>query len=204
MVGRGQNKETAVRKLINSTYVTLDGVIQDPQDWPSLGSFSERGDQIQTDLLLGCDLQIMGRRTYEAFAAAWPTRSGDPFSDRINTMPKYVFSSRVKDPTWENTTVIAGDPVKAIREIKEQDGRDIIHYGFGRLAHMLMAHGLLDELRLWLHPFFVGHGGADALIYSDGTHARLKLADSVTLESGIMILIYRAGEPAPGGGRGAA
>jgi dihydrofolate reductase len=81
-----------MRKLINSTYITLDGVIQDPQDWPSLGSSSERGDQIQTDLLLSCDLQIIGRKTYEAFAAAWPTRSGDPLSDRMNAMAKYVFS----------------------------------------------------------------------------------------------------------------
>src|SRR5215831_2285307 len=149
-----------MRKLINSTYITLDGVIQDPQDWPSLGSFSEQGDQIQTDLLLGCDLQIMGRKTYEGFAAAWPNRSGDPMSDRMNAMPKYVFSSQVTDPAWNNTTVIAGDPVKAVQEMKAQDGGNIIHYGFGHLAHTMLTHGLLDELRLWLHPFFVGHGGA--------------------------------------------
>jgi dihydrofolate reductase len=135
-----------MRELINSTYITLDGVIQNPQDWPSLGSFSERGDEIQTDLLLSCDLQIMGRKTYEAFAPAWPTRSGDPLSDRMNAMPKYVFSTRVTDPAWENTT----------------------------------------------HPFFVGHGGAEALVYSEGSKARLKLAESVTLESGIVILTYRA------------
>ena len=181
-----------MRKLINSTYVTLDGVIQDPQDWPSLSSSSGRGDQLQTDLLLSCDLQIMGRKTYEVFAAAWPTRSGDPLSDRMNAMPKYVFSSRVTDPGWQNTTVIAGDPVDAMREMKEQDGGNIIQYGFGHLAHTLMAHGLLDELRLWLHPFFVGHGGAQALIYSEGSTASFSLADSITLESGIVILIYRA------------
>ena len=181
-----------MRKLINSTYITLDGVIQDPQDWPSLGSFSQRGDQIQTELLLSCDLQIMGRKTYEGFAAAWPARSGDPMSDRMNAMPKYVFSSRVTNPEWTNTTAIAGDPVSAVREMKEQDGGNIIHYGFGHLAHTLMTHGLLDELRLWLHPFFVGNGGAQALIYSDGSQARLNLADSVTLESGIVILTYRA------------
>ena len=181
-----------MRKLINSTYITLDGVIQDPQDWPSLGSFSERGDQIQTELLASCDLQIMGRKTYDGFAAAWPNRSGDPMSDRMNTMPKFVFSSQVKDPAWENTTVIAGDPVKAVREMKAQDGGNIIHYGFGHLAHTMLTHGLLDELRLWLHPFFVGHGGPQALIYSEGSSARLKLAQSITLENGIVIHIYRA------------
>jgi dihydrofolate reductase len=110
----------------------------------------------------------------------------------MNAMPKCVFSSRVTDPAWENTTVIADDPVKAMQEMKDQDGGNIIHYGFGHLAHTLLTHGLLDELRLWLHPFFVGHGGADALIYSEGSTARLKLADSLTLESGIVILTYRA------------
>jgi dihydrofolate reductase len=180
-----------MRKLINSTYITLDGVIQDPQDWPSLGSFSQRGDQLQTDLLLSCDLQIMGRKTYDGFAMVWPHRSGDPFSDHINAMPKYVFSSQVKNPAWENTTVVATDPVQAVRELKEQDGRDIIHYGFGHLAHTLMMHGLLDELRLWVHPYFIGRGGAEALIYTDGSQATWKLADSTTLESGISILTYR-------------
>src|SRR5438874_6135626 len=160
------DEDIGMRELINSTYVTLDGVIQDPQDWPSLDSSSGRGDQIQADLLLSCELQIMGRKTYESFAAAWPTRSGDPVSDRINSMPKYVFSSKVTDPSWENTTVIADDPVEAVRELKEQGGGNIIHYGFGHLAHTLMANGLLDELRLWVHPIFLGQGGADALIYN--------------------------------------
>jgi dihydrofolate reductase len=181
-----------MRKLINATYITLDGVIQAPQDWPSLRSSSERGGQIQTDLLLGCDIQIMGRKTYESFATVWPTLSGNPLGDRMNTMPKYVFSAQVTDPAWENTTVISTDPIQAVREFKDQDGGDIIHYGFGHLAHTLMAHGLLDELRLWLHPFFVGHGGANALIYRDASRGRFSLVDSVTLESGIVILTYHA------------
>jgi dihydrofolate reductase len=179
-----------MRKLINSTYITLDGVIQDPQDWPSLGSSSGRGEQIQTDLLLSCDIQIMGRKTYEGFAMVWPTRGGNPMGDHINAMPKYVFSSQVTVPEWENTTVISTDPVQAVRELKAQVGGDIIHYGFGHLAHTLMAHGLLDELRLWLHPLFVGHGGAEALIYSDASEGRFSLGDSVTLDSGVVILTY--------------
>jgi dihydrofolate reductase len=181
-----------MRKLINSTYITLDGVIEDPQDWPSLGSFSQRGDQIQTDLLLNCDAQIMGRKTYEGFAMVWPTRGGNPYGDHINAMPKYVFSSQVSDPEWENTTVVGSDPVQFVADLKQQDGGDIIHYGFGHLAHMLMNAGLLDELRLWLHPFFVGAGGAQSLLYADDSEARFGLAGSVTLESGIVILTYTA------------
>lgn len=180
-----------MRKLINSTYVTLDGVIQDPQDWPSLGSFTEPGDQIQTELLLRCDAQLMGRKTYEGFATVWPGQAGNPFADHINAMPKYLFSSRISDPTWQNTTVVSTDPVQFVSDLKERDGGDIIHYGFGHLAHQLMAAGLLDELRLWLHPFFVGTGTADDLLYRAGSSATFALADSTTLPSGIVILTYR-------------
>jgi dihydrofolate reductase len=77
----------------------------------------------------------------------WPTRSGDPLSDRINTMPKYVVSSTLSQPEWNNTTVISGDPVPELRRLKGAPGQDIVQYGFGRLSHTLMEHGLLDELR---------------------------------------------------------
>src|SRR5688500_7515490 len=89
-----------MRKIINSTYITLDGVIEGPHLWPSLGRPSdERADRIQTDLLLACDALVMGRHTYDGFAAVWPTRSGDPASDHINTMPKYVVSTTLNTPT---------------------------------------------------------------------------------------------------------
>lgn len=179
-----------MRKLTNSTYITLDGVIQDPQDWPSLGSSGDRGQTIQTELLLSCELQIMGRRTYEGFASVWPGRSGDPYSDHINAMRKLVFSSRVTDPGWENTTVVADEPIETVRKIKAEDGGDIVQYGFGHLAHQLMAAGLIDELRLWVHPFFVGRGGADSLLYRDTAATSLTLAGTTTLDNGIVILTY--------------
>ena len=179
-----------MRKLTNSTYITLDGVIQDPQDWPSLGSGDDRGLTIQSELLLSCELQIMGRRTYEGFAAVWPGRSGDPYSDHINAMRKLVFSSQVADPDWENTIVTAEDPVETVRKIKAEDGGDIVQYGFGHLAHQLMAAGLIDELRLWVHPFFVGHGGPDALLYRDTATTSLTLGDTTALDNGIVILTY--------------
>jgi dihydrofolate reductase len=180
-----------MRRIINSTYISLDGVIQDPQDWPSSTVGDDRGGVIQTDLLLSCDTQIMGRKTYEGFAAVWPGRSGDPYSDHINAMRKLVFSSQVTDPQWHNTTVVGEEPVAAIRRLKEEPGADIVHYGFGHLAHALMAAGLLDELRLWVHPFFVGRGGPEDLIYRDAPLTRFELADTVALNSGIVVLTYR-------------
>lgn len=180
-----------MRRIINSTYVTLDGVIQNPQDWPSLGSFSDTGNQIQTELLQRCDSVLMGRRTYEGFAPVWSQRSGDPFSERINALPKYVFSKQLASPSWQNTIVIESNPIPAIRDLKNQPGGDIVQYGFGHLAHALMAAGQLDELRLWVHPFFVGTGTADDLLYQAGSSITFDLADMTRLDSGIVILTYR-------------
>jgi dihydrofolate reductase len=181
-----------MRKIVNSTYISLDGVIDAPHTWPPTGPDDETAVTIQTDLLLACDAVLMGRRTYDAFAPVWPTRSGDPYSDRINSMRKYVVSSTLNDPEWHNTTVISGDPIEEIRRLKEQPGQDIVQYGFGRLSHALMEHGLLDELRLWIHPLFVGTGGPDALIYRDGRTTTLQLRDSTPLKSGTVILTYAA------------
>jgi dihydrofolate reductase len=181
-----------MRRIINSTYISLDGVIENPQDWPS-GRHEDdgRGGRIQTDLLLGCDAVLMGRRTYDAFAMVWPTRSGDPYSDHINTMEKWVVSGTLSEPQWANTTVIAGDPVDEIRRRKEQPGADIVQYGFGPLAYALMEHGLIDELRLWVHPFLLGTGAADDLLFRPGRAGDLDLADVTALASGIVVLTYR-------------
>jgi dihydrofolate reductase len=92
-----------MRKIINSTYISLDGVIEGPHLWPSVGARGSKGDEIQDALLLSCDALIMGRRTYEVFAPVWPNRSGDPASDHINSMAKYVVSSTLKNPEWSNT-----------------------------------------------------------------------------------------------------
>ncbi|HTE61642.1 MAG TPA: dihydrofolate reductase family protein, partial [Solirubrobacteraceae bacterium] len=133
-------------KIINSTYVTLDGVVEGPHLWPSLGRpRDERWGQIATELLLSCDAMLMGRRTYEGFAPVWPTRSGDPYSDRINTMSKYVVSTTLKDPEWANTQVIDGDVAGSIRRLKESSANDIVQYGFGPVARLMLDHDLLDE-----------------------------------------------------------
>ena len=181
-----------MRRIINSTYITLDGVIESPQDWPSLGSFSDQGNQIQSDLLEQCDAVLMGRHTYDGFAPVWSAREGDPASDRMNAITKYVVSTTLTDPDWNNTTVIDHDPVETIRGLTQQPGSDIVQYGFGRLAHELMTAGLLDELRLWVHPFFLGTGTADDLLYRAGSSGRFELTDSARLDSGIVILTYRS------------
>jgi dihydrofolate reductase len=113
----------------------------------------------------------------------------------MNALPKYVVSTTLTDPTWNNTRVVDGDPVKAVRDLKEQPGMDILQYGFGRLSHALMAAGLLDELRLWVHPFFVGTGSADELLYRAGSTGRFDLVDTTTLDSGVVILTYRSSTP---------
>ena len=181
-----------MRRIINSTYISLDGVIQDPQDWPGNGTEDDgTGGKVQMDLLSGCDAVLMGGRTYPGFAPAWMARSGDPFSDRINAMAKYVVSSTLTDPEWNNTTVISRDPIDAIRRLKEQPGQDIVQYGFGQLSYALLEHGLLDELRLWVHPLFFGQATADSLLFRPAATAQLELAGTLALNTGIVILTYR-------------
>ena len=181
-----------MRRIINSTYISLDGVIQDPQDWPDNGIEPDgTGLNAQTDLLRACDAVLMGSRTYSGFAPAWMARSGDPYSDRINSMTKYVVSSTLRDPEWNNTTVISGDPIAEIRRLKEQPGQDIVQYGFGPLSYALLEHGLLDELRLWVHPLFVGQATPADLLFRPSAAAQFELAGTLALNNGIVVLTYR-------------
>ena len=181
-----------MRRIINSTYISLDGVIQDPQDWPENGIESDgTGLKVQTDLLFGCDALLMGGRTYPPFAAAWMARSGDPFSDRMNSMAKYVVSSTLTDPEWNNTTVIRGDAIAEIRRLKDRPGLDIVQYGFGQLSFALLELGLLDEVRLWVHPLFVGCASPDDLMFRPSATVQLELTDSLALNTGTVILSYR-------------
>jgi dihydrofolate reductase len=180
-----------MRKIINSTYISLDGAIENPQDWPSSTHQDDgTGGALQTDLLFACDAVLMGRRTYDGFAPVWSGRSGDPYTDRINSMQKYVVSSTLHDPEWTNTTIIDGDPIVEIKRLKNQPGQDIVQYGFGELSYALMANGLLDELRLWVHPFFVGHGGPDDLMFRECALTTFDLIGAQTLTSGIVVLSY--------------
>jgi len=177
-----------MRRIINSTYITLDGVVEAPHLWPSLGRGSDpRADDIQGELLFACDAMLMGRHTYEGFAPAWSARSGDPLSDQFNTMPKYVVSTTLTNPEWNNTTVISADEIE---RLKAADGKPIVQYGFGPVTRLLLQRGLLDELRLWFHPLILGRGEPRDLLFGAVPTTAWRLVDSTALSNGIVILAY--------------
>jgi dihydrofolate reductase len=182
-----------MRQLINSTYITLDGVIEAPHLWPALkGGNSDEGEAIQTELLEACDIVLMGRRTYDVFAPAWTSRGGDPYSDRINAMRKVVVSTTLTDPQWNNTEVLAGDVAERVGELKNDPGGDIVQYGFGDVSRLLLEHGLFDRLVLWIHPQLVGPSETTDLLYRAGTAATFDLVDSRALSNGIIMATYAA------------
>ena len=171
-----------MRKLVGSTFITLDGVISDPHHWGP--PYWDAGHMAYTAKLLEpADALLVGRKTYEGFAEAWPSRSGDPYTDKINAMPKHVASRTLTETTW-NASVIEGDLVEGVRALKEQDGGDILKYGTGEVDAALLEAGLLDELHLWVFPVVAG-GGDRLLDGIDTTH--LKLVDTSAFSSGIVV-----------------
>ena len=179
---------TKPHALITNTNVAVTQVVRMIKEKIVI---SDQGNQVQFELLERCDAVLMGRHTYDGFAPVWSAQSGDPFSDRMNTIPKYVVSTTLSEPAWQNTIVVDHDPIETIRDLKQQPGADIVQYGFGRLAHELMAEGLLDELRLWVHPLFVGRATADDLMFRPTATAQMELASTLALNTGIVILTYR-------------
>lgn len=174
-----------MRKIVNSTYVTLDGVVSDPHLW-SLDYFDEAAGAFALDQLRASDALLMGRGTYEGFAEAWPARSGDEFSDTMNKMAKYVASSTLTSPEWNNTTVLTGDLPGAVRELKQAPGADILMYGYGPVARTLVAHGLLDELRLWIHPVLRGAGEQ---LFGEGVTGVFGKVETRAFASGTVVLV---------------
>jgi dihydrofolate reductase len=179
-----------MRKVINSTYVSLDGVVSNPQEW----TFQFRDDtanQFAFEQLMASDALLMGRRTYEAFAAVWPTMKDEAgFATKMNSMPKHVASRTLKETTW-NATVIQGDLAEAVDRLKREPGQDILQYGYGPVTGTLIEHGLLDELRLWLHPILVGRGAVDDLLIGPRATTTLELVDLKRYDSGLLILSYQ-------------
>ena len=130
---------------------------------------------------------LMGRQSYEFFAAAFPHQSGD-YGARINAIHKYVFSNSLKEAKWSNSSIIRGDAVTAVRTLQQQVGKDLVIYGHGLLSQALLQHRLVSELKLWIHPLFVGSG---VRLFREGTSSRLKLVTSRTLGTGVIVASYQ-------------
>ncbi|MDA0160392.1 dihydrofolate reductase family protein [Solirubrobacter ginsenosidimutans] len=180
------NTHTNPRKLVESTFVTLDGVISNPQVWGGPKYWDEEYMRYAGDMLFAADTLLLGRETYEGFAAVWPTRPSDPYTDRINALPKHVASRTLGQTTW-NASVIEGDVAEYVAELKQQPGADILKFGTGELDRTLLEHGLIDELHLWVFPVIAG-AGERLLEGIDTTH--LTLQRTTTFASGIVIHVY--------------
>jgi dihydrofolate reductase len=174
-----------MRKLVESTFMSLDGVISNPQEW-SPPYWDDEHTAYASGLLYSSDAMLLGRKTYEGFAQAWPERAGsNDFADRFNGLPKYV-ASRTLPPgeaEW-NATVLDGDVAAAVRSLKEQPGENIVKYGTGEFSKTLLENKLVDEYHFWVFPEVVGSG--DRLL--DGFRATLKLVDTTRFKSGIVVL----------------
>ncbi|MER5643518.1 dihydrofolate reductase family protein [Streptosporangium sp. NPDC002524] len=178
-----------MRKIIASTYATLDGFIDNPHEWSMRYSDAESQHHALT-VTLGADALLLGRITYEGMAQAWPNMSGNPYVDHVNSVPKYVVASRPVDTSaWNPTTVIPGDDLVAqVTKLKEQDGKDILIWGCGRLTDALAQAGLLDEYKVWIFPVVKGQG--EPLFRVDSA-TTLTLTDSTTFAGGTVVLTYR-------------
>ena len=171
-----------MRKLIESTSMTLDGVISNPQDW-SAPYWDEDHMAYAGSLMRDADALVLGRVTYEGFAQAWPTRSGDWYTDKINAMPKYVASKTLTETEW-NASLLDGDAAEAVAKLKAEDGGNLLKFGTGEFSKTLLEHKLVDEYHLWIFPVIAG--GGDRLFDGlDVTH--LQLLDSTTFGSGLIV-----------------
>lgn len=176
-----------MRKLIESTFVTLDGVISAPEKW-GRPYFDEEYAGYARDLLFTSDALLLGRETYEGFARVWPRMEaveGD-YAVRMNSLPKYVASRTPTEATW-NATVIDGDVAKQVALLKEQPGQNILKFGTGELDRTLLEHKLVDEYHFWMFPTI--SGGGDRLL--DGIETtRLTLVKTTPFASGVIVLTY--------------
>ena len=183
-------------KLVVTEFVSIDGVFEDPGGaekyehggWTFEYDRGEDGDKFKMDELMESHVQLLGRRTYEAFAKAWPSRDG-PFADKLNSDPKYVVSNSLTDPAWQNTTVISGDVVEGVSRLRDKTEGTILVAGSGTLVRGLLAADLVDELRLMVFPTVLGRGQR---LFPDGIdRLKFKLAESRTVgRDGVHVQVY--------------
>ncbi len=185
-------------RIVITEFVSLDGVMEGPAGdddfvrgaWSFEYDRGDEGNQFKADETMEADGLLLGRRTYEGFAAAWPDREGE-FADKFNSMPKYVVSSTLEDPEWTNTTVLSGG-VQDIVELKDEVEGDLIVHGSAQLAAALVEADLVDEVRLMVFPVVLGTG--KRLFGETSDSRKLKLTRSDAVGDGVLLLVYeRAG-----------
>jgi dihydrofolate reductase len=188
-------------KIVVTEFVSLDGVIEDPggaedfkhSGWSFETSRGDEGEQFKLDETVASDALLLGRKTYEGFAAAWPSREGE-FADKFNSMPKYVVSSTLNDPEWSNSTVLEGDLPEEVAKLKDRHDGDIVVHGSAQLVQALLEDNLVDELRLMVFPVVLGTG--KRLFAETSDKKPLRLVDSKVVGDGVTILTYEPGAKA--------
>jgi dihydrofolate reductase len=182
-------------RIVVTEFISLDGVIEAPgggEDYKYGGwtfeiDRGDEGNQFKLDETMSSAALLLGRRTYEGFAAAWPERDGE-FADKFNTMPKYVVSSTLRDPEWTNSTVLSGDVVDEITKLKREQDGDIVVHGSAQLVQSLIENDLVDELRLMVFPVVLGTG--KRLFGETTDKKRLRLSSSTVVGDGVAIQVY--------------
>jgi len=186
-------------RIVVTEFVSLDGVVEDPGGaenyrhggWTFEIDRGQEGDRFKLDETMEADALLLGRVTYEGFAAAWPDREGE-FADKFNTMPKYVVSSTLENPGWANSTVLEGDVADAVSKLRESASGDIYVHGSAQLVQALIEHDLVDEIRLMVWPVLLGSGKR---LFTEGGKKPLKLVDSRVVADGVAIMTF---QPASG------
>ena len=174
-------------KLTVTSFITLDNVVEDPQLWSGQFQSDDTG-ELNGAVLADADAMLLGRVTYEGFAAAWPSRSGDPFSDKFNSMPKYVVSSTLESADWNNSTILADDPFTRIRELKGE--QSLLVWGSPTLVRGLMEEGLVDDFVLLYSPIVLGKG--KKLFAEPNAKHTLQVTDSTVLGGGMLAVRMNA------------
>ena len=189
-------------KIVATEFISLDGVIEDPggsEDfvhgaWTFEFDRGEEGSKFKLDEVVEAEAQLLGRVTYEGFAEAWPGREGDEglgdFAKKMNSMPKYVYSTTLESADWENSTIVSGDFAEGIRKVKDEVDGVILVAGSASLVQGLIANDLLDELRLMVFPVTLGGGKR---LFADSGKKPLQLTDAKTVGAGVQILTYERG-----------
>jgi dihydrofolate reductase len=167
-------------KLTATCFITLDNVVQDPHLWSGAYQSEDTG-ELNDAVLREADAMVLGRETYEGFAAAWPQRSGDPFSDKFNSMPKYVVSTTLRTADWNNTTILAEEPFARIRELKAD--QNLLTWGSPSLVQGMLEEGLVDELVLLYSPIVLGKGKR---LFGGESRHDLKVTETTQLSGGML------------------